>query len=305
LGDDGARADDRTVADYGLIQNHGTHSDQAEIFDRTGMNDDAMSDGDIISDVAWTVLSGDMQGGIVLDIGAGPYSDRLDIRTNHGIKPDAGFGPYRQGAYELCSTGYEDIMAKMRALATVGENGSMRKDSHRGHSMDGKRQLSDFGIPHLELVLVEIFQIPPRDIFPEVIQPQTVQDLAIATGKSIDVIWGKLMNIRENARDIEIDVQALKEALTGSHPPLLLDVREPWEYDIAHIPGSLLLATLSFPDLLSKLQAASQVITICHHGIRSFSAAMYLKEQGVPQAKSLAGGVEAWALEVDPSMRRY
>ena len=171
--------------------------------------------------------------------------------------------------------------------------------------MDGKKQLSDLGIPHLELILVEIFQIPPRDIFPEVIQPHTVQDLAIATGSSIDVIWGKLMNIRENVQDIEIDVQTLKEALVGSHPPLLLDVREPWEYDIAHIPGSLLLATLSFPDLLPKLQSASEVVTICHHGIRSFSAAMYLKEQGVPQAKSLAGGVEAWALEVDPSMRRY
>lgn len=168
-----------------------------------------------------------------------------------------------------------------------------------------EKRLSDLGIPHLGVVLVEIFQVPPPEIFPEVDQPTTVGELARASKKPVAVIWETLMNLRAKAHQIEIDVQALHQALAGDNPPLLLDVREPWEFEMAHIAGSLLLASLSFSELLPRLKAADAVVTICHHGIRSFSAAMYLKEQGIERVQSLAGGLEQWALSIDPAMARY
>lgn len=171
--------------------------------------------------------------------------------------------------------------------------------------MDHQKKLTDLGIPHLDLILVEIFQIPPPDLFPEVEQPKTLGELAQMKGLSVAVLKEKLMSIREKALDIEVDVQTLKHLLAKGEIPILLDVREPWEFQIAHIPGSLLLASLSFPELLPTLKSASHVVTICHHGVRSFSAAMYLRDLGMMQTQSLRGGVDLWAVEVDPNMVRY
>lgn len=171
--------------------------------------------------------------------------------------------------------------------------------------MKNQELLSDLGIPHLDVILVEIFQLPPPNIFPECPLPVTLQDLADTLNQPIASVREVLCMLRDKAMDMEIDVETLKNMLAGDKPPLLLDVREPWEYDIAHLPGSLLLAELSFPDLLPRLKAAPCVVTICHHGIRSFSAAMYLKDQGVTGVCSLAGGVDAWAQRIDATMTRY
>lgn len=171
--------------------------------------------------------------------------------------------------------------------------------------MNIEKQLVHLGIPHIEVVLEEIFQLPPPAIFPEYPMPVTVQDLAQRTNTSPEAIWESLMSIRDKAADIEIEVESLRDLLEGETPPILLDVREPWEYAIAHLPGSLLLAEMSFPDLLHKLRSAPLVVTVCHHGIRSFSAAMYLKDQGVDRVRSLAGGLDLWAQRIDRSMARY
>lgn len=167
------------------------------------------------------------------------------------------------------------------------------------------QQLVHLGIPHIEVVLEEVFQLPPPAIFPECPLPETVQDLAQRTNTSPEVIWELLMSIRDKAAGIEIEVESLRGLLESEMPPVLLDVREPWEYAIAHLPGSLLLAELSFPDLLQELRSAPLVVTICHHGVRSFSAAMYLKDQGVEKVRSLAGGLDLWAQRIDRSMARY
>jgi rhodanese-related sulfurtransferase len=165
--------------------------------------------------------------------------------------------------------------------------------------------LTGLGIPHLDVILVEIFQLPPPRMFPECPMPTTIQELAQILNQTPESVREVLLMIRDKAMDMEIDVETLKSLMASDQPPLLLDVREPWEYDIAHLPGSLLLAELSFPDLLPQLQAANLVVTVCHHGVRSFSAAMYLKDQGVEQVRSLAGGVDAWAHKIDPTMARY
>lgn len=171
--------------------------------------------------------------------------------------------------------------------------------------MKDQELLANLDIPHLDVILVEIFQLPPPHLFPECPLPVSVQELAQAVNKTPESVRETLSMIKNKALDMEMDVQTLKHLMDSKTPLILLDVREPWEYAIAHLPGSLLLAELSFPDLLPQLRAAPMVVTVCHHGVRSFSAAMYLKDQGVEHVRSLAGGVDLWALEIDPKMQRY
>ena len=87
--------------------------------------------------------------------------------------------------------------------------------------------------------------------------------------------------------------------------PLLLDVREPWEFDICRIDGSLNLPMGQLPGNLERLQDAAEIVVICHHGIRSLQAAIYLQPYCDGELINLDGGVDAWAREVDPAMPVY
>jgi rhodanese-related sulfurtransferase len=77
--------------------------------------------------------------------------------------------------------------------------------------------------------------------------------------------------------------------------PLLLDVREPWEYEICHIDGSI----------NTQLKDATEIVVICHHGIRSQNVIRFLQQQSVDGLVNLDGGVDAWAREVDLDMPLY
>lgn len=88
-------------------------------------------------------------------------------------------------------------------------------------------------------------------------------------------------------------------------PPLLLDVREEWEFGICHLEGSLLLPMGRLPAGLTRLDPARETIVICHHGIRSRMAAAFLERSGFERVINLSGGVAAWAREVDPSLPVY
>lgn len=87
--------------------------------------------------------------------------------------------------------------------------------------------------------------------------------------------------------------------------PLLLDVREPWEFDICHIDGSVNIPMGQIPQQLTQLQAADEIIVICHHGIRSRNVITYLQQQSINGLVNLDGGVEAWARDIDPDMPVY
>ena len=87
--------------------------------------------------------------------------------------------------------------------------------------------------------------------------------------------------------------------------PLLLDVREPWEYRICRIEGSQLIPMGQIPTSLGSLDPGRETVVICHHGIRSRQVAMYLEYQGFGQVINLRGGVEAWARDVDRQMATY
>lgn len=87
--------------------------------------------------------------------------------------------------------------------------------------------------------------------------------------------------------------------------PVLLDVREPWEFELCHLPGSLPIPMHLVPARQTELSPDDDIVVICHHGGRSMQVALFLERQGYSRLFNLTGGVEAWAGEVDPAMRRY
>ncbi len=87
--------------------------------------------------------------------------------------------------------------------------------------------------------------------------------------------------------------------------PVLLDVREPWEFQTCHIAGSVPIPMNSIPERLQELEEDAPIVCICHHGARSMSVAAFLERNGFTQVTNLTGGVHAWALQVDNSMPIY
>jgi len=88
-------------------------------------------------------------------------------------------------------------------------------------------------------------------------------------------------------------------------PPVLLDVREPWEFAICHIPASILMPLQSVPARHTELPCGAEIVVICHHGARSFQAGMFLEQNGFGAVINLQGGVAAWARDVSPAMPTY
>ncbi len=87
--------------------------------------------------------------------------------------------------------------------------------------------------------------------------------------------------------------------------PVLLDVREPWEFQTCHIAGSLPMPMASVPARQEELDPSRPVVCICHHGARSMSVANFLERAGFEQVINLTGGIHGWALQVDGSMPTY
>jgi rhodanese-related sulfurtransferase len=91
----------------------------------------------------------------------------------------------------------------------------------------------------------------------------------------------------------------------GRPRPVLLDVREPWEFDLCHLDGSQPMPMHLVPVRCPELDPAQDIVVICHHGARSQQVAMFLESRGFASVHNLTGGVNAWAAEVAPAMRRY
>ena len=87
--------------------------------------------------------------------------------------------------------------------------------------------------------------------------------------------------------------------------PLLLDVREPWEFERCSIEGSELVPMSELANKLPELDPQRETVVICHHGIRSRHVGMQLEHVGFTNIINLAGGVDAWARDVDPEMAVY
>jgi rhodanese-related sulfurtransferase len=96
----------------------------------------------------------------------------------------------------------------------------------------------------------------------------------------------------------------LKRRLDRGEPPVLLDVREPWEFALSRIEGSELLPMPEVPSRLNDLDPEAETVVICHHGVRSIHVAQFLSRSGFGNVLNLQGGLDAYS-DVDPSVPRY
>ncbi len=106
---------------------------------------------------------------------------------------------------------------------------------------------------------------------------------------------------------LEIDCQMVKQKLDAGENLLLIDCREADEHAAANIPAAKLLPMSEIADRLGELDPhrADAIIVHCHMGGRSLRVAGWLRDQGFPLAQSLAGGIDAWSQEIDPTVPRY
>ena len=101
-----------------------------------------------------------------------------------------------------------------------------------------------------------------------------------------------------------MDALQLAEYLQNARP-LLLDVREPWEFDTCHLAGSINIPMGEISQRLNEIASSSVCVVICHHGVRSMQVIQYLQQQDMELLINLDGGVDAWARQVDPDMAIY
>jgi adenylyltransferase/sulfurtransferase len=104
---------------------------------------------------------------------------------------------------------------------------------------------------------------------------------------------------------VEIDARELRAAWDRNPALVVLDVREPHEYEIARIDGARLMPLSELPARLRELDGRAEIVTHCHHGARSLRALDLLKGAGFAKVRSLHGGIDAWSVDVDPEVPRY
>ena len=87
--------------------------------------------------------------------------------------------------------------------------------------------------------------------------------------------------------------------------PMLLDVRENWEFETCHIDGAVHIPMNTIPARIDDLDEDAAIVCICHHGARSMQVAAFLERNGFGKMVNLTGGIHAWALQVDSTMAKY
>ena len=106
--------------------------------------------------------------------------------------------------------------------------------------------------------------------------------------------------------DYEITPEDVKAKLDRGEAFTLLDVREPWEFEVARLSEAKLMPMGDVPGRAhQELDPDAPIVVLCHHGQRSLSVAMWLRAQGFEMAQSLAGGIDGWSREIDPAVPRY
>ena len=115
---------------------------------------------------------------------------------------------------------------------------------------------------------------------------------------STDLPFRRAMQSIE-ARDLQVLLAS------GQQKPRIIDVREPWEFEICHIDGSENVPMTQLAARLAVMDPQPGTVYVCHHGVRSLQVANYAESLGHNTVMNLAGGIDAWAQSVDPAMPRY
>jgi rhodanese-related sulfurtransferase len=106
--------------------------------------------------------------------------------------------------------------------------------------------------------------------------------------------------------DYEITPEETKNKLDHADPFVLLDVREPWEFQTASIAGTKLIPMGEIPSRAhQELDPEDHIVVLCHHGVRSMNVTVWLRQQGFEKVQSMRGGIDAWSRVVDPKVPVY
>jgi rhodanese-related sulfurtransferase len=105
----------------------------------------------------------------------------------------------------------------------------------------------------------------------------------------------------------EIEPAEARNQLAGKQA-VVLDVREPEEFALAHLENSVLMPMQSIPPQLQRIEQMADedtLLVLCHHGVRSLQVVAWLRGQGIENCYSITGGIDRWSHELDPSVPRY
>jgi len=106
--------------------------------------------------------------------------------------------------------------------------------------------------------------------------------------------------------DYEISVTELNALKALNSKITVLDVREPWEFQTAHIAGSVHMPMGDVPSRFQQeLDPDEHIVVVCHHGVRSMNVTAWLRQQGFEKVQSLRGGIDRWSREIDPTVPLY
>src|ERR1700736_4083843 len=106
--------------------------------------------------------------------------------------------------------------------------------------------------------------------------------------------------------DYEVSPEEVKSRLDKGEAFTLLDVREPWEFEAASMPGAKLISMGDVPSRAhQELDPEDHIVVVCHHGVRSMNVTAWLRQQGFEKTQSMRGGIEAWSRSVDGKVPTY
>ncbi|HEY4901653.1 MAG TPA: rhodanese-like domain-containing protein [Terriglobales bacterium] len=106
--------------------------------------------------------------------------------------------------------------------------------------------------------------------------------------------------------DYEISVTEVKSMQDTGQDFIVLDVREPWEFEVARIAGSKHIPMGDIPARFNQeLDPEDHIVVVCHHGVRSMNVTAWLRQQGFEKVQSLRGGIDRWSREIDSSVPLY
>jgi rhodanese-related sulfurtransferase len=104
---------------------------------------------------------------------------------------------------------------------------------------------------------------------------------------------------------LQIGPEELQRRFDAGDAVQLLDVREEWEHQIARLDGAELIPLGELPTRAGEFDPEKPLVVYCHHGVRSYQAVVWLRQQGFPLAQNLAGGIDRWSQVIDPMVVRY
>jgi rhodanese-related sulfurtransferase len=160
--------------------------------------------------------------------------------------------------------------------------------------------------PSAQRLLSQKYHINPL-VAPSTVGFQPADSLAAVAktiGADVNDIVEQIEKLQDRAQDLEISPRDAAE-LVKAGAVRLLDVREPRAYAVARIPGSQRIDQALAEEIVRSWAKDTPLVLVCHHGVRTLDAADYLRGHGFSNVKSLSGGIDAWSLEIDPSVPRY